>query len=181
MWVRKISTSKHLWVRIIYVSQTFGESCLNATPAHSCVVVVPRGLELSFSYLYMITFFFERSSGPSTSNTSANVNEDLEPPKNKILKSGSISILLLYFWICSDSFLSISSSKMLVYGNNQVLESHFALGLYVTVRNINSNLHIRYGHWHFKRKEFAGGLTSLLVEKNVTSKTFFFSASALKS
>ena len=35
---------------------------------------------------------------------------------------------------------------MLVYGNNQVLESHFALGLYVTVRNINSNLHIRYGH-----------------------------------
>ena len=31
---------------------------------------------------------------------------------------------------------------MLVYGNNQALESHFASGLYVTVRNINSNLYI---------------------------------------
>ena len=27
------------------------------------------------------------------------------------------------------------------------------------------------GHWHFKGKEFASGLVSLLVEKNLTSKT----------
>ena len=49
--VRKISTSKHLSVRIIFVSQTFGESCLNTTPAHSSVVVVLHGLELLFSYV----------------------------------------------------------------------------------------------------------------------------------
>ena len=167
--VRKISTSKHLSVRIIYVSQTFGESCLNTTPAHSSVVVVLHGFgAIVFLRMSKITFFFERPSGPSTSNMSASVDEDLEPVKNK---SGSISILLIHFWIRSDSFLSISSTKMLVYGNNQTLESYFASGLYVTVQNINSNLYIRYGHWHFKGKEFAGGLTSFLVEKNLTSKT----------
>ena len=44
-----------------------------------------------------ITFFFERPSEPSTSNTSASVNKDLEPLKNKISKAGSISILLICF------------------------------------------------------------------------------------
>ena len=31
------------------------------------------------------------------------------------------------------------------------------------MRNISSSLYIRYGHWHFKGKDFASGLTSLLV------------------
>ena len=36
-----------------------------------------------------ISSFFKRPSGPSTSNTSASGDEDLEPPKNKSLKLGS--------------------------------------------------------------------------------------------
>jgi len=36
-----------------------------------------------------ITSFFKKPFGPSTSNTSASSNEDLNPPKNKSLKLGS--------------------------------------------------------------------------------------------
>ena len=44
-------------------------------------------LELSFSlHVSKMTSFFKR---PSTSNTSASGDEDLESPKNKSLKSGS--------------------------------------------------------------------------------------------
>ena len=67
--VTKISTNKRLRVRTIHVSQTFGESRSNA-----------RG---------NVQTTFKRPSGPSTSNTSASGDEDLEPPKNKSLKSES--------------------------------------------------------------------------------------------
>jgi len=47
-------------------------------------------LELSLSlHMSKITSFFKRPSGPPTFNTSASCDEDLEPPKNKSLKSGS--------------------------------------------------------------------------------------------
>ena len=63
--VRKIFTSNRLWVRIIYVSQTFGESCLNATPVHSRVVVVPRGFGATvFLYMSKITFSSRGPWGP---------------------------------------------------------------------------------------------------------------------
>ena len=40
-------------------------------------------------HMSKINSFFKRSLGPSTANTSASGDEDLEPPKNKSLKSES--------------------------------------------------------------------------------------------
>ena len=42
-----------------------------------------------FIHMSKINSFFKRPSGPSTSNTSASGDDDLEPPKNKSLKSES--------------------------------------------------------------------------------------------
>ena len=40
----------------------------------------------------------------------------------------------------------------------------------LAVRNINSNLYIRYGQWHFKGREFGCGLTVWLWEKILSAK-----------
>ena len=119
--VRRISFSKLSKVRIIHVSQTFGESCSNA-----------------------------RRNVRTTSE--ANNTAVAEFRRTRF----SLATGQRY---CTEALCHTFA---------------FAFACFVVLHGFGAIVFIasdiRYGHWHFKKKEFASGLTSLLVEKILLAK-----------
>ena len=71
---------------LLATGQRYCTEALCHTCAFECCYCCSSWVSLHMS---KINSFFKRPSGPSTTNTCASGDEDLEPPKNKSLKSES--------------------------------------------------------------------------------------------